>query len=361
MFKEEYQFWIYASFFIAIVGFSLLFNGIILKFSKTLGIRDQKGTTIRWSSVSKPALGGIGFYIVFLISIACYGILFEADGIFKAPSALALIGASSLAFLMGLADDAYNTRPLLKFLVQVACGVIMISAGVYVKTFPYEWMNYAVTIFWVIGIMNSINMLDNMDGITSITSSCILVAILIYMYMMGLSTEFEYITMLGVLAGLVGFLFYNWHPSKMFMGDTGSQFLGLFLAAVSIKFLWNSKGMEGTIVQSRQIVMVILCFLVPIVDTTVVSINRLRRKQSPFVGGKDHTTHNLSYLGLTDTQVGFIFLGLAALCTFLTAIIIRFLEDWTHLHTLVFTGFAILVLGIFFYITYLNKDKIRKS
>ncbi len=361
MFNEEYQFWIYTSFFIVIVGFSLLFNGIILKFSKTLGIRNKEGTTIRWSSVSKPALGGIGFFIVFLISIACYGILFEADGIFKEPSALALIGSSSLAFLMGLADDAYNTRPLLKFLVQVTCGIILIGAGVYIQTFPYEWMNYAVTIFWVIGIMNSINMLDNMDGITSITSACIIVAILIYMYMMGLSTEFEYIAMLGVLAGLIGFLFYNWHPSKMFMGDTGSQFLGLFLAAVSIKFLWNSKGLEGTIVQSRQIVMVILCFLVPIVDTTVVSINRLRRKQSPFVGGKDHTTHNLSYLGLTDTQVGFIFLGLAALCTFLTAIIIRFLEDWTHLYTLIFTGFAILVLSIFFYITYLNKDKIRKS
>lgn len=359
MFDDAYQFWIYSAFFIIVVGFSLLLNAILLKFSRTLGIREQESTTIRWSSISKPSLGGIGFYICFLISVCCYAILFEADSVFKNAETLGLIGVTGLAFLMGLADDAYNTKPVLKFSVQVLCGVILISSDNYIQTFPYEWLNYSFTIIWVVGIMNSINMLDNMDGITSVASAFILITILVYMYMLNLTTQFEFIVILGSLASIAGFLFYNWHPSKMFMGDTGSQFLGVLLAALSIKFLWNSKGLENSIVQSRQIVLVLLTFCIPIVDTTIVSINRIRRKQSPFVGGKDHTTHNLSYLGLSDSQVSFVFVGIAAFCTFLTAIIIRFLEEWKHIYTICFSGFVVSLLIIFFYITYINKSKLR--
>lgn len=181
------------------------------------------------------------------------------------------------------------------------------------------------------------------------------------MQMMNLSSSYEFILMLGVLASLIGFLFYNWHPSKMFMGDTGSQFLGVFLAALSIKFLWNSKGLDGSIIQSRQIALVLLSFMLPIIDTTVVSINRLRRGQSPFVGGRDHTTHNLSYLGLSDSQVGFVFAGVAAFCAFIAACVIRFLEDWSHLYTIIVVLFVTLILAICFYITYINKDKIRNQ
>lgn len=359
MFNESYQFWIYSAFFIVVVAFSLVLNAILLKFSRSLGIREKEGTLIRWSNVSKPSLGGIGFYICFLISVCCYAILFEADAVFKNVETLGLIGVTGLAFLMGLADDAYNTKPVLKFIVQVLCGVILISTGNYIQTFPYEWLNYTITVLWVVGIMNSINMLDNMDGITSVASSFILITILMYMFLLNLTTQFEFIVILGVLGSIAGFLFYNWHPSKMFMGDTGSQFLGILLAALSIKFLWNSKGLEDTIVQSRQIVLVLLTFSIPIVDTTIVSVNRLRRKQSPFVGGKDHTTHNLSYLGLSDSQVSFVFAGIAAFCTFLSAVIIRFMEDWLHIYTICFSGFVVSLLIIFFYITSINKSKIR--
>lgn len=356
-FSEEYLFWVYSAFFICIVGFSLLLNTILLKFVKTLGIRNNTETIIRWSSVSKPALGGITFYIIFLISLGCYAVFFEADDVFQNASALGLIGATSIAFLMGLADDAYDTKPLLKFGVQVLCGVLLIASDNYIQLFAYEIINYFLTIFWVVGIMNSINMLDNMDGITSLVSSFILITIMMYMYLVGETFSFEYFLTLGVLGSLVGFLFFNWHPSKMFMGDTGSQFLGMLLAALSIKFLWNSHGTDDSIVQSRQVILVLLTFMLPVVDTTIVSINRIKRGQSPFVGGKDHTTHNLSYLGLSDSQVGFVFMGLAAVAMFLSMAIVRFLNEWNHYHTLIFSLFFIVVFGIFYYITIINKDK----
>ncbi len=358
---EKYEFWIYGIFFILMLGASLLLNTILLRFSKNLGTRENDGSLIRWSNVTKPSLGGIGFYLIFLLSIGAYGFMFDANELFGNTEALGIVCISTLAFFMGLADDAYNTKPLLKFGVQILCGAILILTDNYIQTFPYEWLNYTMTILWVIGIMNSINMLDNMDGITSTTSVFILLIMLGYMQMMSLSSSYEFILMLGVLASLVGFLFYNWHPSKMFMGDTGSQFLGVFLAALSIKFLWNSKGLDGSIIQSRQIALVLLSFMLPIIDTTVVSINRIRRGQSPFVGGKDHTTHNLSYLGLSDSQVGFVFAGVAAICAFAAACIIRFLEDWNHIYTAVIIVFVILILAICFYITYLNKDKIRSQ
>src|SRR5690606_3612562 len=101
-------------------------------------------------------------------------------------------------------------------------------------------------------------------------------------------------------------------PSKIFMGDTGSQFLGIFLAATSIIYLWNFKPINGIENTFQQILMVALAFIIPLVDTITVSINRPLRGQSPFVGGKDHTTHHLSYLGISDSGVAYIvgFIGM---------------------------------------------------
>lgn len=352
---EQNLFYIYSSFFIGLVAFTLIFYLLILNFTKTLGIRGKNDISVRWSGVSKPSLGGLGFMIAFLISIIFYAILFDPSEIFKNSKVVAYIVVACLAFLMGLADDAYNTRPWLKFFIQFSCGVILIFGNNYIQILPWDWANYLLTVFWVVGIMNSINMLDNMDGITASVSSLILLIMMLYLYMHGYADSFDFFLMLGMLASLVGFLYYNWNPSKMFMGDTGSQFLGVMLAALSIPILWNSRGLDGSVVQSRQFVMVILAFLVPIIDTTVVSINRIRRGQSPFVGGKDHTTHNLSYLGLSDSQVGFIFGGIASVCAFLSLIILRFLEKWNHWMTFAFAGFFALALGVFFYITYYNK------
>ena len=156
--NKEYIFLVYTGFFVSIVLFCVLINTILLKFSTTLGIRDKEKPMIRWSSVSKPALGGISFYISFLISTGTYGIFFNSQDLFNDGQIIGLICSVSLAFLMGLADDAYNTRPWLKFFVQFSCGVVIIIASNFsiqdksmiIQIFDEPLLNYCLTIVWAV-------------------------------------------------------------------------------------------------------------------------------------------------------------------------------------------------------------------
>ena len=362
----DYTFIVYAEFFISIVLFGLTINTILLKFSKNLGIRDKENTMVRWNPISKPALGGITFFIAFLVSTGCYGILFDHNELFKNVEVISMIAALCMAFIMGLADDAYNTKPWLKFFVQLSCGLILIYGSLKVdngqnfiiKIFETDILNYIITLLWIIGMMNSINMLDNMDGITTVTTIFILITSLFFM---GFKNDFEnfyFMVIIGVLASLLSFLFYNWSPAKIYMGDSGSQFLGLLVAILGIKFFWNSSlYINNDIDHSKQIVLVLLVFILPIVDTTSVFINRISRKQSPFIGGKDHTTHHLSFIGFNNTQIIFIFSGIAFLSSLIAAMLYRFVVDWSYIQVITyFIYFSSIFLTLYF-TTQQHKEK----
>jgi UDP-GlcNAc:undecaprenyl-phosphate GlcNAc-1-phosphate transferase len=252
---------------------------------------------------------------------------------------------------MGLADDAYNTRPLLKFLVQLGCGAILIASGTCIDVFDSHAINVALTLFWVVGMMNSINMLDNMDGITTSVSIAIVIAGIMSILVVGPVDPVYMVLLVGTMAALTGFLFFNWNPSRMFMGDTGSQFLGVFLAFVGIRFFWNAPSLQGTWEPARQVVSAVIVFLVPIVDTTVVTISRIAKGRSPFVGGRDHTTHHLSYAGFSDGQVALIFIGLSLLHVFLTFVMFRYIQVWQNLHTIIFVSYALLLFLTLFILT----------
>jgi len=349
------QFAIYTAFFIGSVVFSLLINSIFLRFSRTLGIRDQQGPVIRWSAESKPALGGIAFYIIFLLSFTGYSTFYVDGNITDNSAFTGLLTTTAIAFIMGLADDAYNTRPVLKFCVQVLCGVILIATGTCIELFQTQWINYLITILWVVGMMNSINMLDNMDAITTVVSIGIILAALVYLYMHGATGDLDFFVLLGVLASLTGFLFYNWNPSKLFMGDTGSQFLGIFLAFVGIRFFWNAEDIAGNLYPTKQFVIAIIVFILPIADTTTVVINRLARGNSPFIGGKDHTTHHLSYLGLSDSQVALCFGGLSLVSVFISYVLIKFFDEWNNIYFFLFALYALLIFAGLFVTTKISR------
>jgi UDP-GlcNAc:undecaprenyl-phosphate GlcNAc-1-phosphate transferase len=208
--------------FIGAVIFSLISNQVLLRLIRTSATKSISPEMIRWNT-AKPAVGGISFFMTFLLSFTIAGIIFQGDSIFKSYFHLSLIATCSMAFLMGLADDAYNTKPWLKFLVQFACGLFLIVFNQHIKIFDNEWLNYTITMVWVIGIMNSINMLDNMDAITTSVSAFILLNALALLYVSGRANEVVFVILLGLLGALVGFLFFNWHPSKLYMGDTGSS------------------------------------------------------------------------------------------------------------------------------------------
>lgn len=338
---------IYSSYFISTVILSFLINGLFLKFATTLGIRNPDETIIRWSPQAKPSLGGISFYIIFLISIASYPIFFEQSRVLFSKPLLGILAASTLAFLMGLSDDAYNTKPLLKLIIQIFCGLILISTGTYINIFGSVYINYGLTLFWVVGLMNSINMLDNMDGITTLVSITIILNALLILYLDHNNYSIHIMLLIGVLAALLGFLFFNWHPSRMFMGDTGSQFLGLFLAAMGIIYFWNTPDVHGNLIRSKQFFVTILTFAIPIIDTTTVTINRLRKGKSPFVGGKDHTTHSLFFMGLTEKRIAILYLIICLVSMLFNVLIIKYIDNWSYLHV---TLFSIYFLALFWFL-----------
>ncbi len=340
---------VYSAYFVSTFILSFLINRLFLKFASNLGIRNSNDSYIRWSSETKPSLGGISFFLIFLLSISCYPIFFQEHQVLFNKQLLGILSAATLAFLMGLSDDAYNTRPLLKLMVQILCGFILVSTGTYISIFANFYINYFLTIFWVVGLMNSINMLDNMDSISTIVSISIILNALLILYLNSDGRNIHIILLIGVLAALCGFLIFNWHPAKMFMGDTGSQFLGLFLATIGILYFWNTPDVNAKLIQSKQFFAAILAFAIPIIDTTTVFVNRLLKGKSPFIGGKDHTTHSLFFMGITEKRIAILFAGICSVSMFFNFLIIKYIENWGDVDIVLFSIYFI-VLFLFLFI-----------
>jgi UDP-GlcNAc:undecaprenyl-phosphate GlcNAc-1-phosphate transferase len=289
-------------FFVFVPAFlSIFINWLLIKFSFNLGVRNINESEKRWQE-RKPSLGGISFYLNFLIFFI--GILFylmihkiEIDNI---KSIIGLFLSASIGFFIGLIDDAKNTNPLLKLMGQLICGLVLVYFGITIPISTNIIWNAIFTVFWTVFLMNSINMLDNMDGLTSLISLYIITAIITLHF--NISVTFEIAIMMVVTSSILGFLYFNWSPSKIYMGDSGSQFLGIFLAYISILYIWDYRIDNGGYFQINQLLIPFFIFTIPIFDTSTVFIHRILRGQSPFVGGRDHLSHHLVYSGLKEWQ-----------------------------------------------------------
>lgn len=345
-------------FFILILGvtfiFSIIINNILIKFAQTLGIRQRNQREIRWNTNVRPALGGISFYVIFLLTFISLFLINNNVPIiptdFNSLKLFGILIVCSLAFMMGLADDAYNTQPLLKFITQIVCGLVLVFTGTYIHLFENVFFDYTLTILWVVGLMNSLNMLDNMDAITTVVSIVILIFVItINIYTKTIISPLSLIS-IGVLGALLGFLIFNWHPAKMFMGDTGSQFLGSFLAILGIEYCWNITNVNSQIINAdvNPVLLGIICvftvFILPITDTTTVTINRMFRGQSPFIGGKDHTTHHLFFKGITEKKIAIMFIAIGISGAYFSyQMIVNFSMTWLWL-SIIFSAFTFVSL-----------------
>ncbi|MBO7055634.1 MAG: undecaprenyl/decaprenyl-phosphate alpha-N-acetylglucosaminyl 1-phosphate transferase [Bacteroidales bacterium] len=289
-----------------VFALSLLVFHFLLKRKTTLKKKNETGE--RFAIQSKPIIGGTVFFASVISAIICVfinGLLqynTNESGIFtngQLIEFIALAVCCILAFGMGYIDDVNNFSPLFKLIFQLICSAILITTDVHIATSDNIFLNYALTVFWVVGIMNSINMLDNMDGVTASTALIIFLGLFGIAFVEGFCSE--QIILLFIIASLIAFLFGNWHPAKMYMGDNGSQLLGVLLAYFSIKFVWNSaddiKGFNYS-----QVIFIGMMFLVPLIDTTTVAVNRFLAGHSPFVGDRYHTTHCWVYKGLSIPQ-----------------------------------------------------------
>lgn len=352
--------WMYiVSFLVGGIILSLICNELLLRFSKSLGIRNKNDVVIRWSNESKPSLGGVSFFVVFVFATFAYAVFEFKENIFHELSFVGLFLASSLAFGMGLADDAYNTRPYSKLFIQIICGGILFFTGTQIDLFHVYWLDMSITVLFVVIVMNSLNMLDNMDGITGTTVFFILAACLVSHWMInGWSHDEWSLSLLAVLGAILGFLRFNINPSKLFMGDAGSQFIGLFTSFFGVKCLWNI----GNTVDAPSwigILLTLIIFTPAAADTLTVVINRLMRGQSPMVGGKDHTTHHLVYSGLKDFQVWVIF-TLIGLGSFLIGVVMMKLVvvgKWSAMFA--FIAYFIVVFLVLYRTTKVYKSPIK--
>jgi UDP-GlcNAc:undecaprenyl-phosphate/decaprenyl-phosphate GlcNAc-1-phosphate transferase len=338
-------------FLLGTIGFSYALNKILLRHSRNFGVDSRQAQTnlVRWASTSKPTTGGISFYITFLFGTMIL-LLLRPELAGRSPY-LALFLSASLAFMIGFADDAYGTHPSLKFLGQLSCAGILIFFGLSIEFFvlwsPNLWLlDWVLTVLWVVGIMNSLNMLDNMDGVTTtIATTLIVVTLAMVVSREGLSNMFYILIAIG--GGFLGFLFWNWKPAKIYMGDTGSMFIGMVLAYGGIVYFWNSPATPDNISHIRSGLLPLLVFLVPIMDTTFVTIARLSRGRSPFVGGKDHLTHNLVRVGVAEEMVP-VTLGIVSVVSGLLGLYLyRLTPEWQGVYAMLFFLYPVVVVSLF--------------
>lgn len=338
--------------FAAIAGYYL--NVILIEYDyrTRLSANPKAQTQERWASGRKPLVGGVSFYILFLVSLAAYHFLPRVNEPDYLNEGLPLLLSGSLGFIVGLADDAYTTRPFLKFLGQTICGLIFIACGVYIHFFDFAPADYFLTLFWVVGVMNSINMLDNMDGVTGGVSFGILLTFIILLRLTDRADGLLYFSTVVLLGALAGFLVLNRPPARLYMGDTGSQFLGVYLAYVGVVYFWNHDPFfyQTDKLQSRQLLLPLLFFLMTIMDTTFVTFARLGRGRSPFVGGKDHTTHHLVYFGLPERVVPLVTFSVTAVGGVMALFAVSVKRGWTHVHTALFATFILAMYGVFLYL-----------
>jgi len=348
---------------ILIWGISSLFLSLqvgrfLIKRADSIRLNKTNQSAVRFGSQTKPLFGGVVLYIVFMLSIILSLSISSDREVINQLFAFLLTG--TIGFFIGLTDDLLDTNPFFKFLGQSLVAVSLIFMNITINTFSNPILNDFITFFWVIAIMNAINLLDNMDAVSGSVTIFILLAVLLMTFFSHTSNFPFIILLVGLIGALIGFLKYNWNPSKIYLGDNGSQFLGAILSLIGIVYFWNGAAVNTFGFQKSFWIMV-LAFIVPLTDTTTVFINRLLRKQSPFIGGRDHTTHHLYYLGLSVKQVAVFLSFLTIISLSLSIYIINFVGEWNSIDTLIFGGYAVVIFVSIFSITKITKPTEQKT
>lgn len=275
---------IFASALVMAIGGTPVARRIALR----LGIIDQPNA--RKLHVNPiPLLGGLAIYGAFIAAVLLFGNRFRLNELVSI-----LVGASLMSFL-GVWDDRRGLSPLLKLVGQFMAASILVLSGVRIGTFPWEPLNIAITLGWVVVITNAMNLLDNMDGLSGGVGAT---AAIFFLLLAAMNDQYLVGALSAALVGAcLGFLVYNFNPATIFMGDAGSLFLGFILAAVGIKLRFP----EGLQIVTWMVPVLIMGL--PLFDTALVIVSRLRRGFNPLTTpGKDHVSHRLVAMGYTRRE-----------------------------------------------------------
>lgn len=236
-----------------------------------------------------PLLGGLAIYAAVVLSLVLYP---ERRELVQLGSIM--VGATWVS-LWGLWDDRRPLHPALKLLSQLAAGLLLLGSGIQVTMRVPDWLNVALTLLWLVGITNAFNLLDNMDGLAGGVGA---VAAACFTLMAAANGQYLVSALAAaLLGGCIGFLFHNFNPARIFMGDSGSLFLGFLLAALGIKLRFPTNVSWVTWMVP------VLVLGVAVFDTTLVVVSRLRRGLNPLTTpGRDHLSHRLEAMGWTRRE-----------------------------------------------------------
>lgn len=343
----------------ALVSFFLA--PVIIRLIKKKNLLDTGGKR-KIHKGKKPTMGGIAIFVGFLFSV----VLWVPLGFVKF-----MLGAFSIIFITGLRDDLIPVRPIVKLLSQlVAASIIVVVCKVELSSL-YGFLgfgalpsvlSFALTFFTIIVISNSYNLIDGLDGLAGTIGVLALSVFAVYFYLIG---ETVWSVLLAALIGaMASFLYFNWEPSRIFMGDTGSLFIGFVLAVVTIKFIDTNYNLptDHEYRFSSSIGTAVSIIMIPLFDTLRVFISRAIRRQSPFSPDKTHIHHLIMRMGFNHSQTVLIMLGVAVFFVTIGLVGGYYLEENLMLAVLVAIamGFSLL-LDYLISRRFPKKEAVRKQ
>ena len=268
------------------------------------GVVDIPLESHKTHKIAVPYLGGVAIAIgvVTVTYVASLTSNFSKSTFLLASSVLI---PAIIMGIVGLVDDLRKLSPWSRFIVQstfgIAISVILVATDTLGSPFGNSWIDIPITSLWIVGITNSINFFDNIDGGAS---GAIAIAST-FLFILSWQGGQQLIAALSiVLAGAtIGFVLWNKPPARIYMGDAGALFLGILISSLAIRFDPNP------IDQISSFAIPALLLAMPILDTSVAVLSRLRRRTSPFQGGKDHLSHRLMRMGFSKRKVVFMLWG----------------------------------------------------
>jgi len=291
-----------------------------------------KPKTDRWHKKPTAMLGGLGIWLSVVIAY----LLFLPHN----SQTWVIVGCSTFLFFVGLLDDLVHTKPYQKLIGQIIGAAAVVNYGLALPWTRSASINVVITIFWLIGITNAINLLDNMDGLA--TGIAAIASGFLTVNFIATGQPLAAVMMAVFAAALIGFLVYNSHPASIFMGDCGSMFIGFFLASAALVNLTGGRSRSFLPV----LAVPILVLFIPIFDTTFVTILRKVSGRAASHGGRDHTSHRLVALGMSERRAVLMLYGLAAVSGFL-AIGARALRTDVSIALLFGFTIALTLLGVY--------------
>jgi UDP-GlcNAc:undecaprenyl-phosphate/decaprenyl-phosphate GlcNAc-1-phosphate transferase len=291
---------------------SYLFVGVLTPVMRRIAIAtdvvDRPNSSHKSHKNPVPYLGGVAI-IIGVITVSYSASLFSEFTTSTFWLATSVLGPALLLGLIGLWDDIKNLPPLPRFVAQTFAGVFTASILIITDNMGNPTgssvFDSIITVFWIVGICNSINFFDNLDGGAAGT---VAISSIVLAYLALSGDQYLIAALSTVTAGAtLGFLVWNKSPAKIYMGDAGALFLGVLLATLTVRFQPNAQT------QVASYLIPIFLLAMPILDTTVAVISRIKRGLSPFQGGQDHLSHRLIRAGYSRRSAAFSLWGLSAL------------------------------------------------